>query len=107
MPTASDRPQPYVSPHNPLLHRGEVSFTATQVIDLGINHANYQVNLTLQGGLAAQNIAPHLSYVKDTSKPGRFTIYAGKYTGAGDTTIIAATSACTVTFTAIAGASAE
>jgi hypothetical protein len=107
MATVSARPQPYVSPHNPLLHRGQFTFTASQVVDLGIGHNNYDVVLTLQGGLAAQNIAPHLSYTKSTTRPGTFTITAGKMTAAGDTTIIAATAACTVSFTAIAGASAE
>ena len=107
--TASNRPQPYVSPHNNLLHRGEVAFVGSTTIDLGIKHTNFQVTLSLQGGLAAQNIAPQLSWskVSGAANAGKFLITAGKYTGAGDTTIIAATASCTVTFTAIAGASAE
>lgn len=101
----SDRPQKYISPHHPILHRGEVTFTGSTVIDLGLGHNNYQVVLQLQGGLAAQNIAPCLSYTKSTARPGSFTITAGKHTSTTDNTLIAATAACTVSFTATADAS--
>ena len=78
------------------------------LIDLGLGHSNYDVTITLQGGLAAQNIAPALSVTKLTgTSAGKFTITAGKFTAAADTTIIAATAACTVSFTVIAGASVE
>lgn len=104
MPTASRPVQKWASPQHPLLHRGEVTFTGSTTVDLGIGHNNYKVALSLVGGLAAQNIAPHISWAR-TSRPGVFQITAGKYTAAGDTTIIAATAACTVSFTVTVDAS--
>lgn len=108
MPITPQRPYPYQSRQHPLLHLGEVTFTGSVTVDLGIGHNNYHVVPVLQGGLAAQNIAPGISVTKLTGvNAGKFTITAGKSTGAGDTTIIAATSACTVSFLAIAGATSD
>ena len=107
MPTVvSDRPQPYQSRHNPLLHSGQVSFTGSTTVDLGLGHNNFQVEPKLVGGLTEQNIAPQLSWDYGDD-PGTFVITAGKFTASGDNTIIAATAECTVSFIAVAGASVE
>ena len=104
--TASARPQRYVNNQHPLLHHGQVTFTGSTTVDLGIGHNNFEVALVVVGGLAAQNVAPVLSWSRGTRK-GTFVIQAGKFTGAADTTIIAATASCTVSFTAIMDATAK
>lgn len=106
MAQASPKPLPYQSPVDPNCHRGVVSVTGSKTVDLGLGHNNFYVVLNLKGGLTDQNKAPVLSWAYGTKK-GTFTIQAGKFTAAGDTTIIAATSAVDVQFNVEAGASVE
>lgn len=96
---ASPRPKKYESRHQPGLHKGQVTFTGSTTIDLGINHNNFDFVMQQKGALAALNAAPQLAWDYGTKK-GTVVITAGKYTAAGDTTIIAATAACTVSFMA-------
>lgn len=106
MAQVSARPQPYVSPHHPLLHRGVVEVTGQKTVDLGIGHNNFTPSLNIKGGISA--LAPaHIVAWDYGSKPGTFVITVGKATGAGDTTVILATATVNVSFTVIAGASAE
>ena len=109
MPTlAAPRPFPYLSPSNPILHSGAVSVTGSLTVDLGLGHNNFTPALSLMTSLAAAaNDASHLSWAYG-SKLGTFVIYAWKVTtagAAGNPDLIAATTAVTVSFTALAGAS--
>lgn len=98
-------PMPYRSKSHEDLHSGIVSVTGSKVVDLGIGHANFVPSVTLQGSTAANaNLAPTLTWAYGP-QPGQFTIYAWKATGAATTTLIAATAAVNVSFTAIADSS--
>lgn len=98
-------PRPYQSKASPLLHSGIVPVTGNAVVDLGIGHANFVPTISQQASLAADvNKSPDLSWAYGPL-PGQFTIYAWKATAAGTTTLIAATAAVNVSFTAIADSS--
>ncbi len=98
-------PHPYQSKYNELLHSGIVSVTGTKVIDLGIGHNNFVPSVSLQASLAADaNKASFVTWAYG-SVPGTFVIYAWKATAAATTTLIAATLAVNVSFTAIADSS--
>jgi hypothetical protein len=99
-------PQPYAHVSLPGIHSGIESVTGTKTIDLGIGHNNFVPSLTLQASLAADaNKASYLSWSYGT-KLGTFVISAWKATAAGTTTLIAATAAVNVSFTAVADSSA-
>lgn len=99
-------PRPFQSRQLEPLHSGIVSVTGSLQVDLGIGHNNFVPSLTLQGGSAATaNLAPVLTWAYGAT-PGTFTIFAWKATAAGTTTLIAATAAVSVSFTAIADGSA-
>jgi len=102
----SNTDRPFMNTQFELLHSGQVTFTASREVDLGIKHDNFIPVLNLVGSTAAENnVAPNLSWQRVTGKPGVFKIFAWKATAAGTTTLIAATAACTVSFVAVAGAS--
>lgn len=99
--------QPYRDVNNANLHRGQVSVLISKEIDLGIGHNNFDVvGLSVKSALAADiNLATQLTWQYVTGKPGAFRIFAWKPTNGTTTTLIAATAAVTVSFTAIAGSS--
>lgn len=98
-------PRPYQNRHNPLLHSGIESVTGTKTIDLGIGHNNFVFAATLKSSLAADaNKASAVSWDYGP-QPGQVTISCWKATAAGTTTLIAATAAVNVSFTAIADSS--
>jgi len=99
-------PHPYQSKYNELLHSGIVAVTGSKVVDLGIGHNNFVPTLVQQASLAADvNKAHKLSWAYG-SKLGTFVIYAWKVTTlASNPTLIAATVAVNVSFTAIADSS--
>ena len=98
-------PTPYAHRALPGLHSGIVAVTGTITVDLGIGHNNFVPSLTLQASLAADaNKASSLTWAYG-SRLGTFVISAWKVTtpgAAGNPTLIAATSAVNVSFTAIA-----
>lgn len=98
-------PRPYASHHDPLLHTGIVSVTGSAVVDLGIGHNNFVPIVSLKGSTAT--IANNASEQTWEYGPGlgQFTIYTWKATAAGNTALIAATSAVNVSFIAIADGS--
>lgn len=98
-------PQPYQSKSHPGLHSGIVAVTGTKVVDLGIGHSNFVPSVSLKASLAADaNKAASVTWDYGPT-PGTFIIYCWKATAAGTTTLIAATAAVNVSFTAIAASS--
>ena len=98
-------PRPYQSLQDPNLHSGIVAVTGNAVVDLGLGHANFVPSLSLQASLAADaNKAPTVTWAYGPAA-GQFTIYAWKVTDATHPTLIAATAAVNVSFTAIADSS--
>lgn len=94
-------PKPYQNLSNELLHSGVVAVTGSLEVDLGLGHANFVVHPSLYSGLATDaNKAAAVSWAHVTGKPGVFKIFAWKATGAGDTTLIAATAAVNISFLA-------
>ncbi len=99
-------PQPYASKSTPGLHSGLVACTGNVTVDLGTGHNNFVPTIDQQASLAADvNKAHKLSWAYGT-KLGTFVIYAWKVTTlASNPTLIAATAAINVSFTAIAASS--
>lgn len=108
-------PRPYQSMGDPNLHSGLVAIptTGSAVVDLGIGHNNFVPSVSLQTpGLTtapatAANVAPYVTWQYGPGL-GQFTIYTWKVTtggAAGNPTLIAATAAAVVSFTAIADSS--
>lgn len=99
-------PQPYASKSTPGLHSGRVSCLGNVTVDLGIGHSNFVPTVVQEASTAAAvNNAHKLSWAYGT-KPGTFIIYAWKVTTlASNPTLIAATVAINVSFTAVAASS--
>lgn len=101
-------PRPYQSLQTPNLHSGIVPVTGSAVVDLGIGHNNFVPSINLQTGTATPatiaNNAPTVTWNYGPAA-GQFTIYAWKVTDATHPTLIAATVAVNVSFTAIADSS--
>jgi hypothetical protein len=103
-------PQPYQSLQSPILHSGLVPVTGSAVVNLGIGHNNFVPSVSLQTpGLTtapatAANVAPSVTWQYGPGL-GQFTIYTWKATSTSNPTLIAATVAATVSFTAIADSS--
>lgn len=87
----------------PLFDSGKASITGSGAVTPDLNdHEIESVSLVQEDSAAANvNKAPKLSYALSADKKS-FTIYAWKATGAGDTTLIAATAAVDVRWTAFA-----
>lgn len=98
-------PYPWQSLQSPLLHSGIVAVTGTVLVDLGIKHNNFVPSVSLQASTAAvANNAPDLTWAYGPL-PGQFVIYAWKFTSVSNPTLIAATVAVNVSFTAIVDSS--
>lgn len=69
------KPFPYQDLSNPSWHKGEVSVLGTKVIDLGIGHTRFNVQLQLQEA-AALAAGVVLSWAHVTKRKGAFTITA-------------------------------
>lgn len=108
MPVAKNTssPHPWQSRQNELLHSGVVSVTGSFTVDLGIGHNNFVVSPGLKGSTAANANAASTVTWDYGPLPGTFTLYTWKATAAGTTTLIAATAAVNVSFTATADGSA-
>lgn len=101
--TASPRPWQCLQDGN--LHSGIVAVIGSFTVDLGIGHANFVPIVALEGSTAANaNNAASVTWEYGTT-PGTFVIFTWKATAAGTTTLIAATAAVNVSFTAIADGS--
>ncbi len=99
-------PQPWRSRQDGNLHSGIVAVTGSLLVDLGIGHANFVPTVALNGSTAGNaNAASAVTWAYGAT-PGTFTIFTWKATAAGTTTLIAATAAVNVSFTAIADSSA-
>ena len=72
---ASPRPFPYQSLNEPSRHSGIVKTSAVGVVtvDLGINHNNFLVDLTLQGTIVDLADAPCFTWAYGTKK-GTFVL---------------------------------
>lgn len=103
MPAVKNTSSPYPYQCGSLgnLHSGIVAVTGTVTVDLGIGHNNFVPSVTLQGSTAASaNAVSDVSWAYGT-KLGTFIIYCWKATSTSVTTLIAATVAASVSFTAI------
>ncbi len=93
-------PFPFRSVQDPNLHSGEVTVTGTLTVDLGIGHNNFVVAPVLKSIVAATvNAASEVTWDYG-SKLGTFTIACWKTTNSSTNTLIAATAAVVVSFTA-------
>lgn len=99
-------PRPWQSLQFELLHSGVVSVTGSFTVDLGLGHNNFVPQISLKGSTAANANAASVVTWEYGAQPGTFTIFAWKATAAGTTTLIAATAAVNVSFTALADSSA-
>lgn len=97
-------PRPWQSLQEGNLHSGIVAVTGSFTVDLGLGHSNFVPTVAFEGSTAPNN-ASALNW-EYGSVPGTFTIFTWKATAAGTTTLIAATVAVNVSFTAIADGSA-
>lgn len=99
------RPLPYADKNDPNLHRGIVQTSTSGVVtvDLGLNHNNFAVQLTLMGGVSADGVILAWAY---GTKKGTFVITASKRPGAYGAWI-ADTVARDVSFVAYSGATVE
>jgi hypothetical protein len=95
---AAARPQPFSDRHFNLFHEGLVAVIGTKTIDLGINHNNYTVAVSVYGDTAALG-AVGVSWKRGTRK-GTFVISVND---AG----VASVAAVQVSFIVIAGASVQ
>ena len=99
-------PQPWASLQQPQFHSGVVAVTGSQIVNLGIGHNNFVVDLTQQASTAAlANDAPIMTWAYGTQL-GTFIIYTWKHTSTSNPTLIAATVAVNVAFLALADGSA-
>lgn len=107
MPATANTSSPYQyqSLQSPLLHSGVVPVTGSAIVDLGIGHNNFVPSINLQASVAADaNKAVTLTWAYGT-KAGTFVIYGWKSTSVSNPTLIAATAAVNVSFTAIVDSS--
>ena len=98
-------PRPWQSLQDTNLHSGILTVTGSQLVDLGIGHNNFVPVVTLQASAAAgANAAATITWAYGPL-PGQFVIYAWKVTSTTNPTLIAATAAVSVSFTATADSS--
>ncbi len=102
---ASPRPLPFQSHYDPQVHVGQVTFTGSTTVNLGLNHNNFTVAPCIRGGIADLAPAHIIAWAYHPTIKGAFVITAGKATAAGTTTVILATASLTVSFVAYAEAS--
>jgi hypothetical protein len=104
-PKNSSSPRPYQSLQLEPLHTGVVQVTGTAVVDLGIGHNQFVVQLDQVASLAADvNKSPGITWSYGP-RLGQFTISAWKATSTTNPTLIAATALVNVAFIAIVDSS--